>query len=105
MKHPYWRKRVLGTFTSFHFTSLSRTSSTVRCWGFPEYFPSLTVSSLSSYSFPFNSPFLQNLLYPFLPRCRLLPLGLSTLCSSLPGHFGLSLFPHSYYVPQRSQLC
>lgn len=53
-------------FNSLHFNSCSQIP-TNRCRGFTESFPSLTVSSYCSYSFPFNSYFLQNILYPFFP--------------------------------------
>ena len=49
------------------FTSFRWTSSTGRCPGLTQIFPSLTVSSRSSYSVPFDSSFLKNLLYPFFP--------------------------------------
>jgi len=38
-----------------------------RCREFTKSLPSFMGSSYSSYFFPFNSPFLQNLLYPFFP--------------------------------------
>lgn len=64
------------------------TFSTSRCTGFTKSFPSLMVSSCSSYFFPLNSLFLQNLIYPFVPHLSFVSL---PLCSSFPAHCGVSL--------------
>ena len=76
---------------SLHFTSLNWTSSTSRCRGFTKSFPSLTISSYNSYSVPFNSRCIQNLLYTFFPSPSRPSCGFLPLCSSLPGHFGVPL--------------
>ena len=58
---------------NIHLFTFSRwTLSSGRCTGFTKSFPSLMVSSYSSHFFPFNSLFLQNLVYPFsqvFPLC------------------------------------
>jgi len=56
-------------FTLSHFTSLhvAKPILQVGVEDFAKIFPSLTVSSRSSYSVPFDSSFLKNLLYPFFP--------------------------------------
>ena len=67
-------------------------SSTCRTVLQKKIFPSLTVSSHSSFSVPFNSSFLRNPLHPFIPSvCRRFPLALFD-CFSLPGHSGIYLW-------------
>ena len=56
------------------------------------------VSSYCSYSFPFNSSFLQNILYSIFPSVSGSSFGSLLSCSSLPGHFRVPLIPHSYKI-------
>jgi len=87
-----------GPFWNLNFTPLSPTSSTFLPVGVEDLqkaFPSLMVSSYSSYSFPFSPSFFQNLLDPFFPSLLASSSGSLPLCSSSPGHFGLSLFSHA----------
>ena len=67
------------------YTSPSRTSSTGRCRGFAKSFPSLTVSSCCSYSFPFISP-LQNHPYPFFPNSFRVFLSCVIACQAVWGY-------------------
>ena len=83
----YWQvqSKFHHTFVFFSVTStsLSQTCSTVRCRGLTENFPSVTVSSYGSYSIPFNSSFLQNLLYPVFSSLSASSCGLLPLCCSI----------------------
>jgi len=80
---------------------------TSRSTGCTKSFPSLMVSSYSSCFFPFNSLFLQNLIYPFFLSLSFVSL---PLCSSFPACCGVSLIPHSYcafyiQVPLKKGTC
>ena len=90
---------LLNVYT-FH-TLLIRTSSAGRCRGFTKSFPSLMVSSYSSYSIPFSSPSLQNHLYPFLPKS----LGVRSCVLACQAVWRVFLIPYSYRVPKPYQLC
>ena len=90
----YWEVQnkfhhIFGFF-SVTSTSGSQTCSTVRCRGLTENFPCVTVLSYSSYSIPFNSPFLQNL-YPFFSSLSGSSFGFLPL--NLPNHFRVSSSP------------
>jgi hypothetical protein len=84
--HTYWQVQSkfhhIYMFFSVTSTSISQTCSTIRCRGLTENFPSVTVSSYSSYSIPFNSSFLQNLC-PVFSSLSASSFGFLPLCSSL----------------------
>jgi hypothetical protein len=82
----------------------SRTFSRDMYRAFTKSFPSLMVSNYSSYSFPFIPLFFRSSL-SLLSKPVEVFLCVSTLCSSLPGHFVLSVISHFYNVPRPSQMC
>jgi len=99
---PSGIKPATCRFVAWCLNPYANACPTSRCRQFKISFPSLTVLSYSSYSLPLNFSLLQNLLSPFFQTPSGGFIWVSSLCSSLPGHFGICLIPH--FTPCRNHL-